>query len=149
VNGRSAEMTFELEFFPKIRVGPFIIGSSIDQYQFVPGLILDDYNEDTNTYSYYMMGKDIVIEVENGIIVAVSCPDECIYNNKNLIGMALAPFEKIINLKFKGFQFLTLDWGNERVYEYEDESRNINLLVYVKKRRIREITVMDFSEDEE
>jgi hypothetical protein len=142
-------MNMQLEFKPKVRVGPFIIGSSIKLYHLIPNLVYDSTEERFGSHFYTLLGKDFLINVKNGIIEAIWCKEECIYNERNLIGMTLGQFEKYIDLKFNDFDIESLDWGTNRVYSYEDVIRNINLLVYTKRRRIFQIIIMDLCEDNE
>jgi hypothetical protein len=117
------------DLVPKISVGPFVIGTSINDYLSMPLCeIVNEFDDGVDWKGFDLIGSGIRIYFENEILISVSCDEECYYNGLNLIGMDYQEFKSIVQAEPVGFSEEDLDDGIRLIYDYD----SLELLVYVK-----------------
>lgn len=81
-------------WIPNEGIGVFKFGTALRDYMSTFSLREKELDTDDNTdwVSYELVGTSNNIYTEDGKITAISCEDEFIYKNKNLIGMTEQEF---------------------------------------------------------
>ena len=135
------------ELVPKISLGIFRLGESIDVYTSILDYVLYPKNEGlvSGFYDFYDFYEgDIVVYTGNsGYIDDISCRKYCYYNGQNLIGLNFDKFIESVSID-KGktqkdeIYILVNDKGQtQQVYDIDD----LGLQIWVYRKKIVTVRV--------
>lgn len=112
-----------ITLIPFKSLGPFHFDSMYADYEskyefeYVPA----DEEDEWDTYMCEEPAMEIY--VDEGVVVAASCWESCIYMGKELIGMEIPAFEKFAGCKFDHKEKVDLgaeEGGIHTIYEFDD-----------------------------
>lgn len=135
-------MNFNLS--PLKSVGPFKFGSNIKKYSnFSLIEINEEFDSEVNWKVYKVKNRDIRIYVEEGLIISIACYDQCIYKNKNLIGLDINELKQIFQLEPTECNQQQLESEVLQIYDFD----SLALEVFVKNNIVVSITCSDEYQD--
>ncbi|MCE1189684.1 MAG: hypothetical protein LWX56_11155 [Ignavibacteria bacterium] len=122
-------MKVRLDFVPKTRIGPFILGADLRDYAALSLIELpEEIDQDDGCTVYTLKDQDIRIYCKGPIIYSITCYDECFIDNQNIIGMLYSEFFQLLKIEPTVISREDLDDGIRDIYEYDD----IGILIYIK-----------------
>ena len=135
------------ELVPKISLGIFRLGESIDVYTSILDYVLYPKNEGlvSGFYDFYDFYEgDIVVYTDNsGYIDDIRCRKYCYYNGQNLIGLNFDKFIESVSIDKEKTQkdeiyILVKDKGQtQQVYDIDD----LGLQIWVYRKKIVTVRV--------
>lgn len=131
---------------PNISLGIFKFNDAIKNY-------VDTYNfeisaKDESGYEGYSFhDPETSIFVEGGIIVSVASYKECIYRERNMIGMSLRELLKLIKIQFNG-EVDIIDFEEDNVPQYVYDFETLGLQIWIKGAKGKVVTVISTSYSE-
>jgi hypothetical protein len=83
---------------PNVSLGDIVIGRNISVYEKSVGAVVNpEISSDiTGWVNYDIPGTETDISVENGMVVAVSSYESCVYNNIEMIGLSREELESLL-----------------------------------------------------
>lgn len=116
------------EFIPFKSVGPFQLETPIAEYTKKYRFDISPADDVEEWDTYLCQDPDIELYVEDGIVAAISCWEDCMYMGQNVIGMSIPEFEKFSGTKHDSVD--NLDLGEGEIYDvYEFDTLGLQAWV--------------------
>ena len=125
------------DWVPLKRVGPLELDGSIARFVADRTVVYYEADDATGWVDYSYDGDAIMVHVEDGSIVAVTCYQQCLLNGTNLIGLDYETVEKLLGCPTASSpDVIEIDDEPELVYDFDQVGAN----VWVRNGRVVSIT---------
>lgn len=125
------EVKMLLDWEPKIRIGPFYFGKSIEKHLQEGYLIFSGYSKDKEWEKYTLLGRDFHLFSCDNILEAVDDSDELIFKGLNLIGSkkdtVFGTIGFVPNVKPEKYFLWDDESGDYEAEVYEDDINDIQM----------------------
>jgi hypothetical protein len=112
-------------------VGDFKINSKISNYFNLYEFEIFPKDGEYDSEKYNIYNPSISLFVENEIIESICCDEECLYKERNLIGMSIDEFISHTGEKYYG-EIDEADFEEDNIPQYIYEFEDIGLQVWTK-----------------
>jgi hypothetical protein len=133
------------EIIPNKSVGEFKLNDDISIYLKKYDFEYLRFDDIIVSEMYLLEDEGITLSVEDNKIDSISCEKNCYLNGKNIIGMNINEFIKLIDAKPDEIETLYVtDTDTQDVYDFED----LGFQVWCDKDTIVEIVVITYEDEE-